>query len=168
MNTKIIFLSRPVGGRREITELKTVCDIHLQLLRDVVVVNKTIDDCDYCVKDWYSTLETLTLANEDWLANLRPSSVIYLAGPMTGLPDFNRPHFWMMEHIVKQIGCRGVLSPARHEHTDKPYSWYINEGLKMLCQADTVIMLKDWDKSNGACLEHLVANETGKVIFYEK
>lgn len=101
-----------------------------------------------------------------WLLEIDEHSVVYIAGPMSGLPDFNRESFWIMEHCLKMRGCR-VLSPARYEKLDLPYCWYMRMGLNMVISADTVVMLNGWSNSKGANIEHRVATAIENRIFYK-
>lgn len=85
---------------------------------------------------------------------------IYIAGPMTGLPDNNYPAF---HEAARELQARGFepLNPAvsgeeylkENPHHILPYEWYMREGLKMLLQADGVALLPGWRHSNGARFE---------------
>ena len=86
--------------------------------------------------------------------------MIYLSGPMTGLPDFNRPAF---DKAAKNLRDKGyeVWSPA--EAFDRsvvmPRSHYMREDIKALLECDTVMMLPNWEQSRGARLEFEIAKE---------
>lgn len=89
---------------------------------------------------------------------------IYLAGPMTGLPDFNRPAFFRQ---AEQVAASGhiVLNPAvlplglaHHE--------YMAICLPMVEIADELLMLPGWEQSKGAKMEHSKAQDLGKPINY--
>lgn len=168
MNTRIIILDTTNPRVRRVGDVRVVCDRHLSGFREPVIVDHTHDDCDFCTKEWYEQLERKRVANERMLASLNPDLTYYLAGPMTGLPNYNRDQFWMMEHLLKLSGCRKILTPARYEDLSHPYEWYMHRGLKMVLEADALIMLQGWGNSNGACLENLVAINTGRKIYHEQ
>lgn len=87
---------------------------------------------------------------------------IYIAGPMTGLPDYNRPAFNAAAKILSQSG-ETVLNPAvlpdgmKHEE-------YMTICLAMVEVCDTVMLLPGWEKSVGAQMEHKRARELGKEV----
>ena len=147
-------------------DVKIVCASHLSLIKSPIIVDHTMDDCEYCTKEWHASINQMAEANASWLMGGIHDLVIYIAGPMTGLPDFNRKRFWMMEHLLKLNGCKSVLTPARHP-IDQPYEWYMRQGIKMVAQADAVVMLNGWNDSDGACLEYMVATSVGCELFYD-
>lgn len=82
---------------------------------------------------------------------------IYVAGPMTGLPDYNLPAFAAATDRLRQVrfdarnpGHRGVIDG---------YTWrdYMRDGLRMLLDCDAVALLDGWGGSKGAALEVQVA-----------
>ena len=88
---------------------------------------------------------------------------IYIAGPMTGYPDFNYPAF---THAGEVLTAKGwdVLNPvdSEKENTDaayqsKPWSWYLRSALKMVTDAEAICLLPGWEESSGARLEAYVA-----------
>ena len=87
---------------------------------------------------------------------------IYIAGPMTGLPDCNRPAFNAVASILTKCG-ETVLNPAvlpdGMEHHE-----YMTICLAMVEVADQVFLLPGWRESKGACMEHRKACELGKKI----
>lgn len=90
----------------------------------------------------------------------------YLSGPMSGLPDLNKPAFY---RAAAEMRCRAidVVNPAEHEADAKGQSWsdYLKKDLVLLAQCDMVAVLPGWTKSRGARLEVYVALKLGmKVI----
>lgn len=86
---------------------------------------------------------------------------VYIAGPMSGLPDFNYPAFNAAEGELLVAG-HYPLNPARSEEsntTGKPqhWVWYMRHALRMVADADGVALLPNWEQSKGAQLEHHVA-----------
>jgi hypothetical protein len=94
---------------------------------------------------------------------------IYIAGPMTGLPDYNYPKFLSVEADLKKMGYKHILNPARiaNGETGKCYSYYIRESLNLIKNADAVVFLNGWEKSKGANLEHHCSTLMGLKTFDE-
>ena len=90
---------------------------------------------------------------------------IYIAGPMTGLPDHNFPAFHAAAHRIRQAGFEAV-NPAENfgGRTDFPRETYLRADIKLLAQCDAVAMLGGWEDSRGAKLEYLVAWELGMEV----
>ena len=89
---------------------------------------------------------------------------VYIAGPMTGLPDFNRPAFRTVEQVLLKEGFH-VLNPANNEADG--WLGYMRRSLCQIADADVVFFLRGWRESKGASLEHRIAQELGLVIRYE-
>lgn len=99
---------------------------------------------------------------------------IYIAGPMSGYPNFNFDAFYMAAHNFSFLGYE-VFNPAdkegetlseaskesgchikaREDGFDfrKVYAWDVNK----VVEADAIYMLKGWEASAGARGEHAVA-----------
>ena len=92
--------------------------------------------------------------------------VIYIAGPMTGHKDFNRPAFFEAESYLRSLGYQEIYNPAIARHT-LSYKTLIDLGLKALKGCNTIYMLTGWYKSRGARLEHLYALTVGLEIIYQ-
>lgn len=89
---------------------------------------------------------------------------IYLAGPMTGLPEFNYPAFHAEAARLRQLGYH-VENPAENNApADAPWSSYLRLALAQLITCDSIAMLPGWDKSKGARLEYHVASELGMQV----
>ena len=79
---------------------------------------------------------------------------LYLAGPMTGLPDYNYPAFFAAADILRQAGYT-LLNPADIGlHPTWTWDDYMRVGLATLThQADAVAVLPGWEHSRGARIE---------------
>lgn len=90
---------------------------------------------------------------------------IYIAGPMTGIEEYNHPAFNQKADDLIQEG-HTVLNPTVFpdglEHHE-----YIHMCLAMIDVSDAVYFLPDWRGSKGAQLEYLHALKTGKVLLPE-
>lgn len=84
---------------------------------------------------------------------------IYLAGPMTGLPDNNYPAFHAEAARLRAIGFH-VESPAEGPAQD---SWqsYMRVAIAQLVKCDAVALLPGWQLSRGAMVEHRLAISMG-------
>lgn len=95
-------------------------------------------------------------------------STVYIAGPMTGLPEYNYPAFHLMAARLRGLGY-SVLSPAEHDlGTDKPRELYMRRGLELLMKSDMVVLLDGWSASKGAVLEVDVAKALGLKIYDQR
>lgn len=98
-----------------------------------------------------------------------PTGTYYIAGPMTGYPDFNHPAFFAKEKEILAINDSGVvvLNPAKiaNGDTSKEYDFYIRESLNLLQKANAIIFLEGWEKSRGARLEAECACALGMDMF---
>lgn len=89
---------------------------------------------------------------------------LYLAGPMTGLPDHNVPVFHAATAELRAAGYE-VTSPAELNVSepiadpDKPGAWgrYMRRDIPHLLKCDAVALLPGWLMSEGANLEVIVA-----------
>ncbi len=80
---------------------------------------------------------------------------IYVAGPMTGLPDFNRGVFHRIAMDVLQNGDI-PLNPATLPDGLTQREYMHISGAMLMC-ADCIVLLPGWEKSKGAIAEHALA-----------
>lgn len=89
---------------------------------------------------------------------------IYLAGPMSGLPEFNFPAFHRETARLRDLGYH-VENPA--ENPKPPCgSWegYMRLAIAQLVTCDTLAQLPGWEASRGATIEHRLAVELGMTV----
>jgi hypothetical protein len=90
---------------------------------------------------------------------------IYIAGPMSGFPEFNYPTFHAVASALRSQGHQ-VESPA--ENPEPPCgSWegYMRMAVAQLARCEAVALLPGWESSKGASLEHRLAHDLGlKVV----
>ncbi len=97
------------------------------------------------------------------LLDLAQRDVVYLSGPMTGQPEFNKPAFDAMQtFLVMSVGC-SVLSPARHPD-GWDYADYMRRAMADLLVATAVVVLPGADKSRGARYEIATAEILGLPV----
>lgn len=103
--------------------------------------------------------------------------LIYISGKITG-DDNYRIKFAMAENRLTRDGY-SVLNPVEMgDRLDRLYqgvglaapTWseYMRKCLLAISDADALYMLRDWQESRGARLEHHIASELGIKIIYEE
>lgn len=86
---------------------------------------------------------------------------VYLAGPMTGLPDLNFPAFHVAAASLRASGYE-VVSPAEI-NSDPSAGWIasMRRDIPELCTCDAIALLPGWESSKGAKLELHIARQLG-------
>lgn len=81
-------------------------------------------------------------------------STLYIAGPMTGLPQLNYPAFHKAARQLRASGYT-VLNPAESPAPCRNPSWeeWMRVAIALLIQADHVATLDGWEHSRGAQVE---------------
>lgn len=109
----------------------------------------------------------------------------YLAGPMTGIPQFNFPYFDRAASLLRDAGW-DIVSPAElddertreaalaSENGDpgdsslngETWADFLARDVKLIAdEVDAVILLKGWQRSKGARLEAFVAALSGHKVY---
>ncbi len=89
---------------------------------------------------------------------------VYIAGPMTGIEDYNRRAFYKA-HFAIGFYCKGVLNPASLPTTLAGHDVYMSICLPMVDAADAMILLPGWESSKGAKLEKMRAENNGIPVY---
>lgn len=86
---------------------------------------------------------------------------LYVAGPMTGLPDYNYPAFHAAEAGLRAAGY-DVANPATLGVRDG-WEWqdYMRAGLRLMLDCDGIALLDGWHASRGAQIELRLAMALG-------
>ena len=88
---------------------------------------------------------------------------IYIAGPMTGIENYNRVEFFLMADYLTKNG-HTVMNPANHsEGFTQPE--YMHVSFAMIDVCDAIVLLPGWEKSVGAKFEYHHALSKGKKAF---
>jgi hypothetical protein len=92
---------------------------------------------------------------------------LYIAGPMTGLPDFNIPAFLAMAATLRERGHE-VECPAETHDNPECETWadWMRRDIPMLLRCEGVMLLPGWSASKGATLEAHIARELGMDIYH--
>ncbi len=92
---------------------------------------------------------------------------LYLAGPMSGVADFNFPAFNEKAEELRHEGWV-VTNPAQFPFHDG-WEWhqYLRVALRAMTYCDTIYLLAGWRQSRGANLEYEVAVGLGMKVLME-
>ncbi|MEQ6437201.1 DUF4406 domain-containing protein [Comamonas sp. w2-DMI] len=90
---------------------------------------------------------------------------IYIAGPMTGLPQSNYPAFHAAAAVLRSQGHH-VENPAENPVPPCGGSWlgYMRMSLRQIADCDCIYMLPGWRNSRGARIEHGLAMDLGLEV----
>lgn len=87
--------------------------------------------------------------------------LVYLSGPMTGLPDLNFPAFHAAADKLRSQGVQ-VVNPAELDHpSDATWPDYMRRDIAELVRCDWIALLPGWENSKGAHLEYTIATKLG-------
>lgn len=104
---------------------------------------------------------------------------IYLAGPMTGIPDFNFPAFKLAAATLRALGFE-VFNPAEFDEAEGFFPGtdievasvtpgakqsYMARDFPFVLAADAIVLLDGWETSSGCAAELFVARVVGKAIY---
>ncbi|WPH57811.1 hypothetical protein [Mycobacterium phage WXIN] len=93
----------------------------------------------------------------------------YIAGPMSGIKDFNHPAFHAKAAELRAAG-EDVINPAEFDAEigpDQPWDAYLRRDLVLLAErCDKIVLLPGWENSKGAQLEHYVGLKLGMTLVY--
>jgi hypothetical protein len=97
--------------------------------------------------------------------NTRTPEKIYLAGPMSGIPDWNYPAFDQAAMRLRAAGYE-VKNPADNHgrRTDLPRATYLRTAVRQVTRCRAIALLPGWEESPGARLEVAVAEELGLPV----
>lgn len=93
----------------------------------------------------------------------------YIAGPMTGLPDYNYPAFHEAARLLREAHPDWtVINPAENFGGDQSLPWdhYLRHAIQQVASADMICLLPGWSKSKGALLEYGVAHGLDLPVAY--
>lgn len=100
------------------------------------------------------------------------NKVIYLAGPMTGLPDFGYPAFRTALRRLQGHGLTVVSPHLRWDHdsefmrAQRNPQIYFTHGMALLLRCNSIALMPGWRKSNGCKKELRLALDAGYTIYY--
>lgn len=90
----------------------------------------------------------------------------YLAGPMTGLPNYNFEAFNAAAALLRGQG-KCVINPAEHGVVDGAvWQDYLRYDMAKLATCESITLLPGWSNSKGASLELMIAEALGMKVEY--
>lgn len=96
------------------------------------------------------------------------SMSLYLSGPITGMPELNKPAFDELREVLRPL-FKNVLVP--HDFFDgvdtEGWTWqqYMRTCIRELVTADAIFLMSGWASSRGAKLEAHIAEQIGLQAF---
>lgn len=108
---------------------------------------------------------------------------VYISGPATGIPDYNRAAFAEAEVTFRNKGDtvfnpHSIAGPSKEEFAEWLALYGMNEAQRLLWQYymrrcvanlpsyDEIYMLPHWQNSEGAVWEHRIAKMLGLRVSY--
>lgn len=114
-----------------------------------------------------------------WLERPPDLRVAFISGPYSARTIFGRllniyragkvaVKYWELGYSVVCAPMNSALMGELWFHSDKcNYEMFMQGYLTMLRRCDTIVMMRGWQRSPGACREWELAKRLGKVILYE-
>ena len=106
---------------------------------------------------------------------------IYIAGPMSGIPQYNFPAFFAAADLLREQGYDVICPAEMDDEEDKGLAMQSSDGMgfarktwgdflardvKLIADdVDGVAVLPGWEDSRGARLECFVATSVNKPVF---
>jgi sulfur relay (sulfurtransferase) complex TusBCD TusD component (DsrE family) len=86
---------------------------------------------------------------------------------MTGIPEFNYQAFNKKAAELRALGHH-VENPAENQEPQcRSWLGYMRMAIVQLVSCDAVVMLRGWENSRGARIEHQLASSLGLEILYQ-
>lgn len=90
---------------------------------------------------------------------------VYLSGPITNTKNY-KGLFMFAEELVKMCDASQVFDPASQIPDSLGYEDAMKRCVRALTDHDTIVMLPDWNVSQGSKVEHEVARACGMDVVY--
>lgn len=96
--------------------------------------------------------------------------VVYLAGPMTGYPEFNAAAFTAAKAYLENLPRKWIITTPFDNGVPllplQPYGAYFKADLTLMQRATMLVLLPGWTQSKGALVEVQVAAACGMPIWF--
>jgi len=114
------------------------------------------------------------------VSEVQQGKTIYIAGPISNIPDDNYPAFERAEMLLRSEGFQpvnphkvfheadelknkpGITEAQKQEINKKYWADYLKKDLTEAMECDMVFLLEGWQNSKGAQLEAFVLSKLGK------
>lgn len=94
----------------------------------------------------------------------RKLRTIYIAGPISGIPDKNKPSFAAAEERIARHGHKPVNPHKIHNQTEWAPAMRADMAY-MMAHCDSLVLIDGWHRSKGAMTELKLAFDLGLEIF---
>ena len=105
------------------------------------------------------------LCNGDELSEKIRNKKVYLSGPITGVKSY-KGLFMFTNKLAKMCDASQVFNPASQIPDSLGYEEAMKRCIRALTDHDTIVMLPDWNVSQGSKVEHEVARACGMDVVY--
>jgi hypothetical protein len=98
---------------------------------------------------------------------IKPKTIIYLGGPMTGYEDFNHLAFVQAAEFLRDELDLAVHNPAKSfgSRKDLDHKQYMRHCVHMLLESQASVFLPGWEESRGATAEAYISQALGLPIY---
>jgi hypothetical protein len=139
----------------------------------MTILNKDLEASCFCWR-WPTPREVgfrFSKLTPDRLNTLDKNSIIYISGPVTGIPDLNRPVFEEAASMLLAAGYplfnpSHIEPPKTELKGDDLWRYYMHHCITALPSCGAILMLPNWQNSKGAVWEHRIAEMLGLTILY--
>ena len=105
------------------------------------------------------------LCNGDELSEKIRDKKVYLSGPITNVKNY-KGLFMFTNKLAKMCDASQVFNPASQIPDSLNYEEAMKRCVRALTDHDTIVMLPDWNVSQGSKIEHEVARACGMSVVY--
>ena len=105
------------------------------------------------------------LCNGEELSEKIRDKKVYLSGPITGVKNY-KGLFIFTNKLVRMCDASQVFDPASQVPDSLNYEEAMKRCIRALTDHDTIVMLPDWNVSQGSKIEHEVARVCGMSVVY--
>ena len=105
------------------------------------------------------------LCNGEELSEKIRDKKVYLSGPITGVKNY-KGLFLFTSKLARMCDTSQVFDPASQIPDSLGYEEAMKRCIRALTDHDTIVMLPDWNVSQGSKVEHEVARACGMDVVY--
>jgi hypothetical protein len=99
---------------------------------------------------------------------------IYIAGPISGVPEGNKRGFQNMSNKLEERGIPYINPRAKgFKEGDAPegvdvWTYLMKASLTEMMECDAIVLLDGWMESRGASIEYRLALDLGMPVYFEE